>query len=325
MKSLSLGLCLFLSVSVCAATKTRSVKAPRKVVPLSPAVEEQREATLKKTLCAFTDLDCGYVRSLFDAPRFQLYQPPPPAPPPQNPGPKNHERNPYLATRFGLLTPESLERCRAFINQYYSAFEAALKAYGVPEGVLCGHLRIETNFGMPTSLTLHPLGTAPAFNRLVTLYVRRTTRKRQKFAVTQLRDLIAAAIKNDWDLFDVPGSSTGAIGLLQFEPSNFYIAVDGDGDGKIDLFDPADAIMSLAHFLETHGYDGNPQHQQKAIYSYYGKDPHKYYMKAVLAYAAAENSYLKEHPALFAPPLLTQPLPLTTFQLNAAEPAPPAG
>ena len=48
----------------------------------------------------------------------------------------------------------------------------------------------------------------------------------------------------------MPGSSTGAIGLLQFEPSNFYIAVDGDGDGKIDLFDPADAIMSLAHFLQ---------------------------------------------------------------------------
>src|SRR5262249_26298391 len=152
----------------------------------------------EKTLCAFVELDCTYVRSLFDAPQFQLYQPPPAAPPPASSGaPKNHERNPYLTTRFGLLTDDSLERCRSFINQYYSAFDAALKTYGVPQSVICGHLRIETNFGRPTSLTLHPLGTAPAFNRLVTLYVRQSTRKRQKFAVTQLRDLIAAAIKND--------------------------------------------------------------------------------------------------------------------------------
>src|ERR1700722_9555590 len=296
----SLCLCLFLALNVGAATNPR--KPMRKVEPLSATVEEQREAKLEKTLCADKDLNCEYVRSLFDEPRFQLYTPPPSTPPPQRSGPKDRERNPYLTARFGLLTPESLERCRSFINQYNSVFDAALKTYGVPEGIICGHLRIETNFGTPTSLTRYPLGTAPAFNRLVTLYVRQTTRKRQKFAVNQLRDLIEAAVKNNWDLFDIPGSSTGAIGLLQFEPSNFYIAVDGDGDGKIDLFDPPDAIMSLAHFLQMHGYDDNPKHQQKAIYSYYGKDPHKYYMKAVLTYAAAETSYLEQSPVVPVPP-----------------------
>src|SRR5262249_25255052 len=161
------------------------------------------------------DLDCDYVHALFEDPRFKLYAPPPASPPPppptQTPA-QVHERNPYLTVRFGLLTPESLERCRTFINQYGSAFYAAVCAYGVPEEVICGHLRIETNFGLATSLTPHPLGTAPAFSRLVTLYVRQSTRSRQTFAVTQLRELIAAAVKNEWDLFAVPGSSTGAIG-----------------------------------------------------------------------------------------------------------------
>jgi membrane-bound lytic murein transglycosylase B len=48
------------------------------------------------------------------------------------------------------------------------------------------------------------------------------------------------------------GSSTGAIGLVQFEPSVFNAAVDGKGDGKIDLFDPEDAILSVAqdHLVE---------------------------------------------------------------------------
>src|SRR5262249_41013577 len=154
----------------------------------------------------------------FSDPRFQLFAPPPPAPPappPQSPAAKI-EHNPYLTIRFGLLTPESLERCRTFINQYGLVFDAALPTYGVPKEVLCGHLRIETTFGLATVLTPHPLGTAPAFSRLVTLYVRQTTRSRQEFAVTQLKELIAAAVTNGWDLFTVPGSSTGAIGLLQF-------------------------------------------------------------------------------------------------------------
>jgi membrane-bound lytic murein transglycosylase B len=297
-------------MNVCAATKPRKPEpAPaRKAELLSATVEEQRIAKLEKALCADTDLNCDYVRSLFDEPRFQLYTPPPATPPAQRSGPKDRERNPYLTVRFGLLTPESLERCRNLISRYQPVFDAALESYGVPEGIICGHLRIETNFGTPTSLTRFPLGTAPAFNRLVTLYVRQTNHKRQKFAVNQLRDLIAAAAKNNWDLFDIPGSSTGAIGLLQFEPSNFYIAVDGDDDGKIDLFDPADAIMSVAHFLKMHGFDDNPKHQQKAIYSYYGKDPHKYYMKAVFAYAAAEAAYLQQSPIAPVPSFgATQP------------------
>jgi membrane-bound lytic murein transglycosylase B len=319
----SLCLCLFLAMNVRAAAQPRDLKPTRKVEPLSATVEEQREAKLEKTLCADKDLNCEYVRSLFDEPRFQLYAPPPSTPPTKGHGPKDRERNPYLTARFGLLTPESLERCHSLINQYNSVFDAALKTYGVPEGIICGHLRIETNFGTPTSLSPYPLGTAPAFNRLVTLYVRQTTRRRQKFAVNQLRDLIEAAVKNNWDLFDIPGSSTGAIGLLQFEPSNFYIAVDGDGDGKIDLFDPADAIMSLAHFLQMHGYDDNPKHQQKAIYSYYGKDSHKYYMKAVLAYAAAETSYLEQSWAVPVPPSDTARQPTSPSQPDTPEPAQP--
>ena len=72
-----------------------------------------------------------------------------------------------------------------------------------------------------------------------------------------------------------------------------------------------------------HGYDDNPKHQQKAIYSYYGKDPHKYYMKAVLAYAAAETSYLEQSPVVPVPPLGIARLPTLPFQLDTPEPAQP--
>ena len=260
-------------------------------------VEQQREAELQKKLCSDKELNCEYVTSLFLDPRFVLTVPPPSSPSAPTPGAKETERNPYLTKRFGLLTPESLERGRQFIAAHTLAFDAANTIYGVPKEVICGHLRLETDFGIVTPRTRFPFGTAPAFNRLVTLYVHHnTTHNRQKFALAQLRDLIRAARANHWDLFEIPGSSTGAIGLLQFEPENFGIAVDGDGDGTIDLFSGDDAVLSLAHFLVLHGWDAKAEHQEKAIYSYYGKDPRKYYMKAVLAYAKAEVAYLADHP-----------------------------
>jgi membrane-bound lytic murein transglycosylase B len=275
----------------------------------TPAAEEEhRKVELQNRLCTDSELSCAYVTALLNDSRLTIYHPPEPAPAPPAPALKEHERNPYFTARFGLLTSESLERCKDFIQAHLSAFDAALRIYGVPKEVICGHLRIETDFGIPTRLSPHPFGKIPAINWLVTLYVRNPSRKmprkhfvqRQAFALVELKDLLNAASKFGWDLFEVPGSPTGAIGLPQFEPSSFKFAVDGDGDGKIDLFDPEDAILSVAHFLVTRGWDDQQQHQQRAIYSYYGghyeTDKNKYYMKAVLKYADEIRNYLKDYP-----------------------------
>jgi membrane-bound lytic murein transglycosylase B len=283
--------------------------------------EELRKTELQNRLCADRELSCAYVTVLFSDSRLTIYHPPEPARPPSAPVPKERQRNPYLTKRFGLLTSESLERCRQFVQAHSLAFDAAYQIYGVPREVICGHLRIETDFGIPTKLSPNPLGTVPAIDRLVTLYVRSPTRKqppdrfvrRQEFALNELKDLLHAASSFGWDLFQVPGSSTGAIGLVQFEPSSFKVAVDGDGDGKIDLFDPEDAILSVAHYLVTRGWDDQLQHQQRAIYAYYGghydADPKKYYMKAVLKYAHEMGNYLKDHPVESG--LVSFPNPLT--------------
>jgi len=68
----------------------------------------------------------------------------------------------------------------------------------------------------------------------------------------------------------------------------------------IDLFNPEGAILSVAHYLVTHGWDTQSPHQQHAIYTCYGghyeTDKNKYYMKAVLKYVKEMSSYLKDHP-----------------------------
>ena len=292
---LIVALCL---MSLCSVS-ARAVTRPSDLT----ADEQHRAAELRTRLCADRELSCAYVNALFADPRLMISTPPEPTPAPRPaPAPKD------LTRRFGLLTPESLERCREFVQGHELAFDAARTIYGVPKEVICGHLRIETDFGIPTALSPHPVGTIPALDRLVGLYVRRPTHKqsaskfahRQAFALNELKDLLRAASDNGWDLFQIPGSSTGAIGLVQFEPSAFGVAVDGDGDGKIDLFDPNDAILSVAHYLATRGFDSQPVHQYRAIYAYYGgnydTDPRKYYMKAVLKYAQEESKYLQDHP-----------------------------
>jgi len=305
--------------------------SPSELTPLEAA----RLASLRKHLCSSKYLSCDYVDSIFEDSRLTIYEPPPPSVSQGPAEPRVRQSNPYLTARFGLLTPESLERCRSYIQAHAMAFDAAQHIFGVPREVICGHLRIETDFGIVTGRTPYPLGSSPAIDRLVSLYVRRpaTVRSssrfllRQHFAETQLIDLLAAAKKNDWDLFSIPGSSTGAIGLVQFEPSVFDVAVDAHGDGKIDLFDPEDAILSVAHYLVTRGWDEKPEHQKRAVYAYYGghydTDRYKFYMKAVLAYADAARSYLKEHP-LEASITLPEPQDLATGDgesLTSAEPA----
>lgn len=61
-------------------------------------------------------------------------------------------------------------------------------------------------------------------------------------------------------------SSAGALGPMQFEPATWATyGVDGDGDGRRDIMNPADAIPGAAHYLKVSGAPGN---LRKAIWAY---------------------------------------------------------
>ncbi len=64
-------------------------------------------------------------------------------------------------------------------------------------------------------------------------------------------------------------SSAGAMGPMQFLPSTFAAyAVDGDGDGVADIWNPADAIYSAARYLCANGAGAGPRALYNAIYRY---------------------------------------------------------
>ena len=61
--------------------------------------------------------------------------------------------------------------------------------------------------------------------------------------------------REEMDPASIPGSYAGAMGIPQFMPSNIRtLAKDGNNDGRIDLFNHADAISSVANYLKHYGW-----------------------------------------------------------------------
>jgi hypothetical protein len=77
-------------------------------------------------------------------------------------------------------------------------------------------------------------------------------------------------------------SSAGAIGPMQFMPATFRAyAVDGDGDGLADAWDPEDAIWSAARYLCVSGArGGTPEGTHDALFAY---NRAEWYVQLVLA------------------------------------------
>ncbi len=81
---------------------------------------------------------------------------------------------------------------------------------------------------------------------------------------------------------DTSTSYAGAMGPMQFLPSTFAIyGVDGDGDGRADIMNPADAIYSAAAYLCANG-GGRPETLYQAIWNYNHAD---WYVEMVLTLA----------------------------------------
>jgi peptidoglycan DL-endopeptidase CwlO len=77
----------------------------------------------------------------------------------------------------------------------------------------------------------------------------------------------------------------GAEGPMQFEPGTFaQYAVDGDHDGRLNVYDPADAIYSAAAMLCANGAaSGTPAGIRRAVFAY---NHSQAYVADVLSWAA---------------------------------------
>ena len=103
--------------------------------------------------------------------------------------------------------------------------------------------------------TIRPYLPKKLINKKNEDYARTICQQKADWAYTELKALIDYAQVSGFDPLALPGSIYGAIGLCQFMPSNVLsYGVDADHDGRIDLFAKADALYSIANYLQEHGW-----------------------------------------------------------------------
>jgi len=196
-----------------------------------------------------------------------------------------------------FLKPAAMAQARKFLRGHETVLNNTEKTYGVNKCVIVAILSVETRFGSYTGFT-------PTLDILSTFAV--MDRKGYRDVVW---DLMSAADRQRWgrEGFDeklikrsewayqelcalltwsrgrpdkaraFKGSLMGAVGWPQFLPSSLVRhGVDGDGDGQVDLFQPTDAIVSVASYLTAYGWSEakNRAQKEKVIYSYNHSQPY---------------------------------------------------
>src|SRR5690606_37665589 len=128
-----------------------------------------------------------------------------------------------------------------------ATLEAVQAKTGVPAELVVAILGVETSYGRIT-------GSYPVLDALYTLGFHYPPR--QDFFRRELGQLFALAEEERLELAGLKGSYAGAMGWGQFMPSSYRAyAVDGDGDGRRDLFRSLpDVFASVANYFVAHGW-----------------------------------------------------------------------
>lgn len=161
-------------------------------------------------------------------------------------------RRAWASYRQRHVDPIRIRRGVAFWQDHRTALDRASARTGVPPSIIVAIIGIETVYGQYT-------GNHRVLDTLTTLgfrYPDPDRPDRQDMFRAQLADLIVLDHQGLLDARTVQGSYAGAIGLPQFMPGSLMrYAVDGDGDGRVDLaHNTDDAIASVAAFLQAHGW-----------------------------------------------------------------------
>ena len=152
----------------------------------------------------------------------------------------------WLRYRKKFITPDNVQNGVVFWNQYEDALNRAWQVYGVPPEIIVGIIGVETRWG-------RVMGKTRILDALATLSFNYP--RRAEYFSGELETFRLMARDEQDDPLNLKGSFAGAMGYGQFMPSSYkQYAVDFSGDGHINLWDPVDAIGSVANYFKAHGW-----------------------------------------------------------------------
>ena len=145
----------------------------------------------------------------------------------------------YVTNRVTALR---LDEGRVMMQRYATELDRIERQYRVQKRFIVALWGIESSYGRNA-------GKRPVIQSLATLaYNKRRTHYFRKELIEALKILDAGHVT----LADMKGSWAGAMGPFQFMPTSYtHYAVDGDGDGRIDIWGSVpDALASAANYLK---------------------------------------------------------------------------
>ncbi|MBM6550467.1 lytic murein transglycosylase B [Marinomonas ostreistagni] len=154
---------------------------------------------------------------------------------------------PYYAYRERFLDQARVSQGARFAKRNQKWLAQAEQQFGVDRHVIVALLGVETAYGNIT-------GNRDVFTSLTTLAF--DYPRRGQYFQSELEAYLLLARKEGWEIGTTNGSYSGALGMVQFMPSNYLkLAIDFDKDGHIDLWgSEADAIGSIANYMKHHGW-----------------------------------------------------------------------
>lgn len=151
--------------------------------------------------------------------------------------------------RSQFLTENHINNGVAFWRNNAAAIEKASATYGVDPEYIVGIIGVETFFGKN-------FGKTCIFDALTTLAF--DTHRRAPYFTQELENFLLMAKEEGYEPRQPKGSWAGAMGYGQFMPSSFRkLAVDFDKNGRRDLWQPYDAVGSVANYFSQHGWQLN--------------------------------------------------------------------
>ena len=165
---------------------------------------------------------------------------------------------PWSEYRPRLVTDARIAGGKAFLARHREALAREEAKFGVPAEIITAIIGVETSYGGFT-------GKHRVLDALYTLaffYPRSGDparvayeQKRELFFRDELAQLFALAREENLQIPSLLGSYAGAMGMGQFMPSSYReFAVDGNGDGRRDLFATYDDIFaSIANYFVKKG------------------------------------------------------------------------
>ena len=160
---------------------------------------------------------------------------------------KQPEFSESFSNYFGKrVTLWRINKGRKLFQEHKALLGKLYQTHGVPPHYLIAFWGLETNFGSYK-------GKMPIIDALVTLAC---DQRRSTFFTEELLNALKLMEKEGIAKEQMLGSWAGAMGHTQFMPSAYLkYAIDGDGDGRADLWNSVpDALTSAANFLKHLGW-----------------------------------------------------------------------